>query len=53
MLIAHGQNSDWNLDFEEWDLNETTPELWHDTTVVENRVGLFPPKWHNYGTFCQ
>ena len=40
------QRSEWNLDFEEWDLSNTTAELWHDTTVIENRVGLFPPKWH-------
>lgn len=41
-----GQSAEWNLDFEEWDLSDTTPALWHDTTVIENRVGLFPPKWH-------
>ena len=40
------QSALWNLDFEEWDLNDTTPGLWHDTTVIENRLGLFPPKWH-------
>ncbi len=44
--ISFCQSPDWNLDFEEWDLDDTTPDLWHDTTVIENRVGLFPPKWH-------
>ncbi len=38
--------TEWNLDFEIWDETNTTPELWHDTTIVENRTGLFPPNWH-------
>lgn len=38
--------SDWNLTFEDWNQADTTPALWHDTLVVQNRVGLFPPKWH-------
>ncbi|MFN3196782.1 MAG: T9SS type A sorting domain-containing protein [Chlorobiota bacterium] len=42
-----GQVSEWNLDFEEWDLSKETTELWHDTTIVENRVGMFPPNWHH------
>ena len=40
------QSPDWNLDFEVWDSTDVTPDLWYDTTVVENRVGLFPPQWH-------
>ncbi len=46
LTTLFGQSIGWNLGFEEWDLNDTTPDLWHDTTVIENRVGLFPPKWH-------
>ncbi len=46
VTILFGQSGEWNLDFEEWDLENTTPDLWHDTTIIENRVGLFPPKWH-------
>lgn len=42
-----GQSAEWNLDFEDWNLQDTRPDLWHDTTVVENRVGLFPPKWYS------
>jgi hypothetical protein len=41
----YSQSTTWNLDFEEWDLNDMTPDLWNDTTIIENRVGLFPPKW--------
>lgn len=40
------QNTEWNLSFEEWDFEDQTPGLWNDTSVIENRVGLFPPKWH-------
>ncbi len=40
------QSTEWNLDFEIWDYTDTTPGLWNDTAVIENRVGLFPPKWH-------
>jgi hypothetical protein len=40
------QSAEWNLNFEEWDSTYVTPSLWFDTTVVENRIGLFPPKWH-------
>ena len=45
-IMSQGQNAAWNLNFEEWDISNTSPDLWHDTTIVENRVGLFPPKWH-------
>jgi len=41
-----GQTSEWNLDFEQWDLSDKTYDLWHDTTIVENRVAIFPPNWH-------
>ncbi len=41
-----GQFSDWNLDFEQWGSSDETTELWYDTTIVENRVGIFPPNWH-------
>lgn len=40
------QSSESNMDFEIWDLNDLTADLWHDTLIVENRTGLFPPKWH-------
>lgn len=36
----------YNFNFENWFEADTTPELWHDTLIVENRVGLFPPNWH-------
>ena len=42
----YSQSPEWNLDFEVWDLNDTTPDLWFDTTIIENRTGLFPPNWH-------
>lgn len=45
------QSDEWNLDFEEWNLEDTRPSLWHDTTIVENRIGLFPPKWHYRSEF--
>ncbi len=46
LTIVSGQSPEWNLDFEEWDLTDGTPGLWHDRTVIENQIGLFPPKWH-------
>ncbi len=45
-FLSFGQSDQWNLDFEIWDYYNTTPDLWFDTTIVENRVGLFPPRWH-------
>ncbi len=45
-IFVHAQSPEWNIDFEIWDLDDTTPNLWFDTTIVENRIGLFPPNWH-------
>lgn len=45
------QSEYWNLDFEEWNLENTTPDLWYDTTIVQDRMGLFPPKWHFHPDF--
>jgi hypothetical protein len=44
-IRSGAQSPSWNLDFETWNLADTTPALRFDT-IVENRVGLFPPNWH-------